>query len=456
MPDPATAATWNRHNVHVSTFKEFGDLFRGTVTLWWRSLPVIGLWCVIGCLLRETCTAVSVALGSDHRILASIMLVLGLLIWVTTLVVMLQVMRPYLAHVTETTAPTTEKPVVKGPLDDLVHAVVPFLVIYAVWGLGEEEATRAMQANLLTHPGNIEQWSISLAHWQLYLVMAVIGWGMALVMDKVNDHHDTFVGTIVLFLARGTTVLCSFLALRWLGTQALGWIQKRVFWYWLMGAWDSMVGLLPHWHLPFDLTLPEALNKFMKALGEVIIPHTLDVVLLPLVWVAMVAAVHGWRNLGTSLAVNEHESRLVERVDTVRRAKSVQRVGMVSSGGPLGLAVGYLRNNLSDLEPAMQAFRLIIRSGPRFVGAYLVLAAFVTQISPVLTHLAEWLLESQSLPQMTRWEPVISFITTFLATTTAMALYSNTFDATVENMLEDSQEATRQAVPVTGTSWIKS
>ncbi len=76
----------------------------------------------------------------------------------------------------------------------------------------------------------------------------------------------------------------------------------------------------------------------------------------------------------------------------------------------------------------IQAFRLIVRSGPRFIGVYLVFAAIAATMHSWLFDGVQYLIGPRSFAVTIAYHPTLSAAVDLIATTLSVALYAAAFD----------------------------
>jgi hypothetical protein len=138
-----------------------------------------------------------------------------------------------------------------------------------------------------------------------------------------------------------------------------GWLRDRVVWADLTSVGQSLLSLVPTFPLPFGPTLRELVDELAG-----VAPGALATVLgLPLMWLALVATVYGWRDV--------RAADVVAGTPAASRLERWSRYQTTPLGRLLLLATGDLR---TKYLPVAQALRLVGRAGPRLIGAYLLLA----------------------------------------------------------------------------------
>lgn len=332
-------------------------LISDAAALWWTRLVPLTTAYVFGFALHLLGLRLSVVLGPEHQVLATLVFVLAVLGQVAALVLMVWLCRP----------PQDEE----TALDVMALAIGPFLAVYALWGLVDDEVYALFAANIAVNGiGGPDQWSINLRWWQLYLGLAVAAWllrqTVAVATRRRRGRPLLLLGVVL----EGIWTFASALALLALIGRTLDWLSSRAVWQAVVGGWNTFLVVLPDVALPFDLTLPEALQTLAGWWVGTLVPGVWNAVLLPLIWWALAAVVFGWREVDAPGAVG---GAMVARWPTGRRAGSwgsfLHRVGLLLTGD---LRTKYV--------PVLRAFRLLWATGPAFLAAYLVVATVVSTL----------------------------------------------------------------------------
>ncbi|MDO5494464.1 MAG: hypothetical protein Q4G64_01960 [bacterium] len=432
----------------MQTVRELVTLARETLALWWVTLPALGFWLCLGFAGREAGILVSVWFG-PNRIGATLAFVAAMVIWVVCLVLMLHsVTRDRQSYIYDDSARRVARVDPAGRQQSrhhvLTHAVVPFLAVWEVWGFAEDHIQRVFDANLIYYGVDAESYSITFAAWQTYLVIAGIAWGLQGLIEMTARGRGGVVLGMVRVFVRGTAILTAFLGLDSLSTSFLSWARGRQVWAWGREVWDSFLGILPDWELWWEQTIPEFVRSLGAGIWQYLVPGLWVAVLLPLVWLALTATVVGWSDLGDVITPDGLSPRLAARARRAREAAAVQRIERASSAGPLGLIRLWLRNQVDDLMPAVQAFGLVIRSGVPFVVAYLLLGAAVQAIGPAVTDLLFSLVGPHDFAETMRYVSLIDLAGDLLMWTLAVALYATAFARAMRVAMK------REGVPIGG------
>ena len=409
----------------MDTLTELRWLIRATGSLWWRRLPVLGMWFCLGWVGRELTTQIAVLLGAN-LVAATLFLVAGMLIWVVGIVFMVHGVADEVSALRPTGASPVAEPLSRKRV--LLDAVLPFLAVYAVWGLTEEHVQRAFNANIAFHGVDVANFSITFAAWQLYLAIAVVAWiAQAILTPILSGRGGLGAATLMTFL-RGTSILTAFMGVSQLLVRLLNWSMGRQFWYWGAEAWHRFIELLPDWQLPWQLSLPETVRAAASTLWTTLAPGLLEAVALPLVWLALIAMVFGWSDLGATLTPGRLATRAGALQERIGRTRLASRLTEAERLSPAGAARAWFANQIDDLRPAVQALRLVMRSGWWFLAAYLVLGAFIRALDLWLRQGVMWLVGSRPFAETMRYLPVVELGAEFVSWTLAVALYVVAFD----------------------------
>ncbi len=373
--------------------------------LWWRRLPQLVLLFATAFGLHLLGLNLSVRLGPDHQITATVVFVLAVLAEVGALVIMLWLCRP--AGDEETA------------LDVAALAIGPFLAVYALWGLVDDEVYALFAANIaVSGLGGTDEWSVNLQWLGFYLVLAMVAWALRQLVGLASRRRPARPLLLLGVILEGTWTFASALALLSGLGRVVDWVTSRAVWQGLSSAWYAILDALPDLRLPFDLTLPEALHALAEWVTLTLVPGVWAAVLLPLMWLALTAVVFGWREVDArtvaagTLAEVAHE-RVSTRWRTGRWRSLLHRVGLLVTGD---LRTKYL--------PVLHAFRLLWSTGPAFLAAYLVVATAVETARSWATLSLARLLgpRDPSLALASSWAEELAIGSIF--TTFAIALYA--------------------------------
>ncbi len=370
--------------------------------LWVAVFTRMGCWFLAGFSVSLLANYASVLLGGVSTIAATVVFVLGLVGLVAALVLTIDAAgRP------STSSGLRDE----YRLDLLARTVGPFLAVYAVWGLVEDEVSELFVVNVaLQGQGGYETWSVNLARTWLYVGLAVAAWILRRLLGLFARRVNPRALLLPSVLVEGVWVVASLLALFTLVRRGLDWLQERVVWQWLRTAGQEVLAALPDLRLPFDLTLPEAVAAAAGWVWSVLLPGLSTGVLLPLLWLALTATVLGWPDPQAS-RLDQLRARVLDRARTPAAR----------------LALGTGRLLTSDLQtkylPVLRALRFVLTAGWRFVLAYLILATAVTTARGWGVLGLERLVGPQPATGTLAWWAVTNLAEGLVFTTLAVAVY---------------------------------
>lgn len=401
--------------------REFVALTREAARLWWRFLPAVGFWVLVGHTANLLAGQLSTLLGADQRVWATLVFVAGVIAWIGCLVLAVHAFEPGLAELGRPLLPGT---LIRGQtrLQVLTAATGPVLAVYAAWGLVEEQVSELLQANLAVHGIDAQLFSIDLGKWDFYLWLALGAWVSRLALRRWSAWRPSTAATLVGLLAEGTFVFALFIVLRTAWRVWFDWLTTRQVWHWFAAGWDGFVAVLPPWRIWFDLTVPEVVRQLGRSLWTWLAPGFGNAVLLPLMWIALVATVFGWREFrardlvaGTAAAHMPDALAARVRVDGRRH--------------PLLAAADWLTRDLREKYlPVLTALRLVGAAGARFTGAFLVLVALDHLVWNRFDEALTMALGPRPFAATLGTIPLQNLIVAFFTTTTTLAIFAAGFD----------------------------
>lgn len=431
---------------------ELWTLVRATARLWRRTFWVAGAWFCLGSAVHTLGLLASARLGAEHGALALVAFVVGVVATLVALVLMIHSMEPHLR--TASTAPPAADALtglrVPGQVFVRERAVVvvasavgPFLAVYAVWGFVDDQVRELFQSNYAVQGlGGVLNFSINLSadRWRFFAVAAAAAWVAKEVLAVLTAHGRRRGLALLGVLAEALWVFSLFAVAIIATRAALGWLRTRAAWVGLQDGWQGVLGLLPDWHLPFGLTVPQALDGAVDLLVGTVVPGAWTAVALPLVWLALTATVLGWREFGGSDALAG--TRLEE---PAARLVLGRRTRVLAALATDDLRTKYL--------PVLQALRLVARAGPRFVGVYLVLATVLTAAQGAFDIAVTVLVGPRGADTALLVDPFAVLVSGLVFTPVAIALYASAFDEALTAALRRTSpsEAPVTAAPPAGS-----
>lgn len=398
----------------VRTARELVLLAGDTLRLWVRVLPQLVFWWGLGFAVHESAVLISALLGTHFRVLATIVLVLGMIAQLAGIIAMINSLRAHIAALTSPDPDATTPSLVRL----LSLRLSPFLAVYAVWGLTQTEVTQVIATNLALYGVAVDAWSVHLTDWRFYAAIAIVTWLVQQTLGGVVRllERGRATGLLLGALLDGVWVLTTFIAAVQAGRDVAEWLGGRRVAQWVTAGWRELAEMLAGW---FGVAVPAALQATWEWIWTTGLPALSTGVALPLMWLALTATVYG-RDLGlTSLARGTRlDPALGRMADRTRGAP----------WAPLRWAAAGLTADLRDKWlPVGHALRLLVAAGPRFLGAYLVLASTLSALSVGF----EWLLLVMGGPlgpeAATAYVPIQRFLVGLVFTPLVVALYGAAF-----------------------------
>ncbi len=383
----------------MRTWAEFTRLVRESAALWWGRLAQLIGWFSLGYAVNELCGHVSTVLGGGQRILGTTIIVLGIVTWVACLVLAV--------HSIGTDGGGETR------LDVLAASLGPFMAVYGAWGLAEEQFDRLIQANLMAHGIDADEFSVNAGDWGFFLGFAIVAWLLQLALRLIARRRPSRGLHLAGAVVDGAWIFASFFVLReWVG-RGFDWLTTRVAWRWLQSGWEGFLDVLPQVPVWFQLTLPDALRLFGDRLWDFVVPGFANAVLLPLIWVALVGTVFGRREFSVEPLLRgtrgERAARLLDR-GRQHPVRSMAR-----------LAGSELREKYLPMAATLGLLR---EAGVRFMGAFLVLVASVQLAGSLIERGIQHLIGPRPLPDTLLYAPTLTYLVTLLTTTALLACYT--------------------------------
>lgn len=407
----------------MRTASELVGLAKDAGLLWVRYwAPLLG-WFSLGYGINELTGHVSTLLVGQ-RILGTTIIVLGIVAWVACLVLAIQSLGPGLDGVTGT---ETRR------LEVLSAALGPFMAVYGAWGLAEEQFNRLIQANLMTHGIDADQFSVNAGDWAFFGWFALAALALRFTVRWIGRRARWRGFTFVGLLADGAWVFASFFVLREWASAGFDWLSGRAVWRWLQNGWDGFVGVLPDVTIWFELTLPEALRMLGARLWDLVVPGFANAVLLPLMWVALVGTVFGRRNFAAD--------------DILRGTKVEAKASAMLDRGartPLGRLVALFTSELREkYVPMLSTLALLRHAGLRLLGTFLVLVALIQLGGDWLDRGVLYVIGPRPLPDTLLYAPTTNFLVSLVTTTALLACYATAFQRAVARQADQRQQPRR-------------
>ena len=408
----------------MQTLTEIVGLARDAGRLWWRYLPLLVTWFAAGWIAQRGALQLSIIVGGRQQGLALLIFIAGVLAGVASLVIMIHALEPGLPMLSrlrgggfglpERLRPPRSLLAVSPRGATVALALGPFLAVYAVWGLVDAQVRELYVANQIRYGLDPDSWSVDLRRWQSYAVMAVAAWLIKQIAGVIHRRTGLTAVAVVAVVADAVFVFTSFLALYRAVFQLIEWVSTRRIALQVIDVWRSGLEALPEIRLPFDLTLPEAVAEAVDWLWGTGLPLAAEHLLLPLMWLALAGVVFGWRD--------------VIDLDGRSRLGRVQQ-RLTSAWEPLGRVAGLATVDLREKYlPVAHGFRLLRAAGPRFIGAYLLVATALGWLQDGFGWLTTTLIGPVDSATVLLLDPALVLLRGVIFTTATAALYATAFD----------------------------
>ena len=249
---------------------ELGRLIRASAQLWRSHFWAMGSWFCLGFAVHTVGLLLSAELGARHGTLAMLVFVVGVVATLVALVLMIHSCEGSLRAPAQIQPDATALAQLRIPAQlfrserraEVVAATVgPFLAVYAVWGFVDDQIADLFASNYAVQGlGGITNFSISfdIDRLRFYLLLAAAAWVLRAAVAAVVSRRSLLplvLGGIVL---EAMWVFSLFAVLVIVFRSARAWLRTRAAWVGVQDGWRNVLGWLPDWRLPFDLTLPQA------------------------------------------------------------------------------------------------------------------------------------------------------------------------------------------------------
>ena len=401
-------------------------------------LPELVTWFCLGWTANRMGIYLSAAIGSTSPIWSFIVFILGVVGRVVCLVLMIASLERHLrtpAMIDQPAAYAVPDSVLRRQpvLTVLATTISSFLAVYAVWGLVDDEVSELFLANVVRH-GLLatEMWSVDLRRRQTYGLVAAVAWLLKQAVQLVHRRRQVEALGLLATVLDGVFVFTSFLALIRIVSRLMAWLRDRVVWSEAELVWHSLLASLPELRLPWALTLPDVVRRVGSWVSQTFLPGVGMGVLLPLMWLALTAVVFGWSDFENHIPARP--GRVADLWEAMPRP--VQRVLLLVSGD---VRLKWL--------PVLHALQLLWRAGPRFLGAYLVVATVLRAVSRLMTWGYITARGPVGIDTVLLTEPVTAGIVSGFTAVVGCALYAAAFDRSLAAALEGPVQREISTVP---------
>jgi hypothetical protein len=411
----------------VVLWTELRVLVADTSRLWWRLLPrLLSLW-LLGWLGRRLFASLAIVAGDISPWLTLIIFPLGILSELIAVVLILQACGRELGiRGLIPASELVEDDRDAGVTQLLAITLLPFLGLYAAFGHINDAAyelyvQQMARYGVLSDTPTVLGLLNDLAQQHtLRLLLIVIGLYVARRLIDLA-HERTGWGPLGVLVALVETFFILLLVMGGIRLWQLAkvWLRDRAFMRWI----DTLSQPLEHLLATIQLSLPDLVVAGYDLVFGRVWPVLADTLLQPLVWLAVAAIIFGSNVMSLAELNRTVRDRLPAR-GTSRPPRV--RMPVPGSGSPhqeKAPAAGLRRVGsearaafLGDIDdkylPTLRALRLVIRSGPIFLGSFVLVYATVTILGNYLHTLVRLLVGGHPLQFWLIFDPLFDLVQT--------------------------------------------
>jgi hypothetical protein len=344
-------------------FAESLRLIADSFRLWWRNLLPMTTWFLAGYVgFRASINAAVWLAEHQHQSLGVGVFSAGVLIQIGATVGMIRTCASSLYRWRDAARREDEEttdPTEKGLLELLSLTMLPLVAVWSAWGFLNLQVTELNVSNLVargTGPGTAF-FALINGGWKAYLPAIVILLVLRRVIEAVDDRWPSRPTKFLQVWAEAFFLLLTVVVTPYAVSTFKNWFKERNFWYfsvdWWAGAKDWFAGI----HIP----IPAGLEFLWGVFWETLWPLFKLGVGEPLTWLAITTVVFGHRVLAAS---GVFSGTRVEKLGSHGVPAETSRFVALTNKAP-NLVLGGLREKF---YPTLNAFRLLVRVGPVFLG----------------------------------------------------------------------------------------
>jgi hypothetical protein len=359
----------------VDGFREMVHLIGDTFRLWWKNLLPMTTWWLAGFVGFTVCAQGAIWLAKHlHSSLGTGLFAVGVLLQITAAVGMIRTCAMSLYRwrdAASNEAEETSDPTQRGLLELLAVTLLPLVAVWSAWGFFDEQVSQ-LSATFLVQNG-MQQGSgffkLGNHNWHGYLPALAILLVLRRVFQAVDDRWPSRPVKFAQVWAEAFFVLLTFVITPFAISQGKAWFKDRSFWYWSLDWWDGFKGFFEKIHIP----IPAGIEFLWGFFWESLWPLFKLGVAEPLTWLAITTVVFGHRVLssGGVLKGTRLEQRLGAHAEQQQAPQRGRLAGLTYKAPDLLLA-----GVREKFYPAINAFRLLVRVGPVFLGVVCLVYTF--------------------------------------------------------------------------------
>jgi hypothetical protein len=350
----------------VDGFREMIQLIGDTFRLWWKNLLPMTTWWVGGFLGFAVCSQAAIWLAQhQHSSLGTGMFAVGVLLQIAATVGMIRTCAMSLYRwrdAASSDAEETSDPTQRGLLELLAVTLLPLVAVWSAWGFFDRQVSQLSATYLVQNglqPGS-QFFKVGIHSWHGYLPALIILLVLRRLLQAVDDRWPSRPVKFTQVWAESFFILLTVVITPFAVLEGKEWFKDRSFWYWSLDWWDGFTSFFHKIHIPIPAGIEFLWGFFWDSLWPLFKLGVGE----PLTWLAITVVVFGHRVLDSGGVFRG--TRLERRLGAQGEQPAAQRgrLAGLTYKAP-DLVLGGLREKF---YPALNAFRLLVRVGPVFLG----------------------------------------------------------------------------------------
>jgi hypothetical protein len=338
-------------------------LIADTFRIWWRNLLPLMTWYLTGYLGLRLSMLMAIWLGRhQHRSLAIGLFSAGVLFQMVVLVAMIRMLANSLYRwrdATGTTGGETADPNQQRLLELLSITLLPIVAVYSAWGfLDKQVKTLGLEYTAITGFGGDFILKVTDGAWKDFLPAIAILLIARRVIEAIDDRWPSRPAKFLQVWSEAFFLLLTLIVTPVIAGKVKDWFVDRRFWLGLSDRW----GAVKEWFAGIHIPVPAGIEWLWGTFWDTLWPLFKDGVGEPLTWLAITTVVFGHRALSADALLGG--TRLGSRLSAQVPVTQVGRIGAIAGKAP-DLVLGGLKEKF---YPTLNAFRLLVRVGPVYLG----------------------------------------------------------------------------------------
>jgi hypothetical protein len=360
----------------VDGFREMVHLIADTFRLWWRNLLPMATWFLAGFVSFRAAIDAAIWLAQhQHRSLGVGMFSFGVLLQIAATVGMIRTCATSLYRwrdAAQSKAEETSDPTQQGLMELLSVTLLPLVAVWSAWGFLEDQVKELSVSNTVQVGAQAGAgfFDVTNGAWKGYLPAIVALLVIRRVVEAIDDRWPSRPGKFVQVWAEAFFLLLTVVVVPYAIDDLKYWISQRDFWYITIGWWDGLKDFFAGIHIPIPAGIEFLWGFFWDSLWPLFKLGVAE----PLTWLAITTVVFGHRVLssGGVFKGTRIERRFGGQLVEEEEAPKPNRLVAFTNQAP-NLVLGGFREKF---YPALNAFRLLVRVGPVFLGVVCMVYTF--------------------------------------------------------------------------------